>query len=44
MSYTPVETWQLLAGALQRVGLTAGDADAIMGGNMMRVAAQVWPR
>ena len=44
MSYTPVETWQLLADALQRVGLSAANAEAVMGGNMMRVAGQVWPR
>jgi membrane dipeptidase len=44
MSYPPVETWQLLAEALQQVGFTAEDADAIMGGNMMRVAGEVWPR
>ncbi|MCY7371636.1 MAG: dipeptidase [Polaromonas sp.] len=43
MCYTPVETWRLLADALQRVGLTALDAEAVMGGNMLRVAGAVWP-
>jgi membrane dipeptidase len=43
MSYTPVETWQLLADALQRTGMSKVDAQAVMGGNMMRVARQVWP-
>lgn len=42
MTYTPVETWQLLPAALERVGLNAAEADKVMGGNMMRVAAQVW--
>ncbi|WP_295954773.1 membrane dipeptidase [Rhodoferax sp.] len=40
--YTPVETWQVLGQALQDVGMTADDAALAMGGNMLRVAQQVW--
>lgn len=43
MNYTPVESWQLLAAALQDVGMSADEAAAVMGENMMRVARQVWP-
>lgn len=43
MNYTPVESWQLLAAALQNVGMSAAEAAAVMGQNMMRVARQVWP-
>jgi len=42
MAYTPVDTWQKLPGELQKVGLSATEADAVMGGNMLRVAGQVW--
>lgn len=42
MTYTPVETWQLLAQALERVGMAPGEAAGVMGLNMMRVAGQVW--
>ena len=41
-TYTPVETWQLLVQALQDVGMSADDAALVMGGNMLRVAGQVW--
>ena len=44
MSYTPVETWQLLPKALQNVGMSAAEAAAVMGDNMLRVASQVWHR
>ena len=40
--YTPVETWQVLGQALQDVGMTADDAALVLGGNMLRVAQQVW--
>ena len=40
--YTPVDTWQLLPAALQKVGMRSAEADAVMGGNMMRVASKVW--
>ena len=42
MSYTPVETWQLLPEALAKVGLGADDAALVMGDNMVRVASQCW--
>ena len=42
MRYTPVETWQLLPEALHTVGFSLTDVIAVMGGNMMRVAGQVW--
>lgn len=42
MAYTPVETWQLLPAALQKVGITASDAAAVMGDNMLRVAGICW--
>ena len=40
--YTPVATWQQLPEALRGVGLGPDEAALIMGGNMARVAAQVW--
>jgi len=42
MTYTPIETWTVLAPALQRVGMSADEAAGVMGGNMARVARQVW--
>ncbi len=42
MTYTPVETWQLLAQALERVGMAPDEAAGVMGLNMLRVAGQVW--
>jgi len=42
MTYTPIETWTLLAGALQRTGMSAEEAGLVMGDNMVRVARQVW--
>ena len=42
ITYTPVDTWQVLASALQEVGMTREDAARVMGGNMVRVARQVW--
>ena len=44
MSYTPVETWQLLPEALQKVGMSAAEAALVMGDNMMRVAGVCWQR
>lgn len=41
-TYTPLETWQVLGKALQGTGMTAAEAALVMGGNMMRVAGQVW--
>jgi membrane dipeptidase len=40
--YTPVDTWQVLSQALQDVGMGQEDAALVMGGNMLRVATQVW--
>jgi hypothetical protein len=42
MTYTPIETWTLFAGALQRTGMSAEEAGLVMGDNMVRVARQVW--
>ncbi len=41
-TYPPIESWLELSAALQRTGMTAGEAALVMGGNMMRVAGQVW--
>lgn len=41
-TYPPVESWRDLSAALQRTGMTADEAALVMGGNMMRVARQVW--
>lgn len=40
--YTPVAAWQELEAALQSTGMSPDDAAMVMGGNMMRVAQQVW--
>lgn len=42
MRYAPVETWQALAGALYASGMTEAEVAAVLGGNMARVARQVW--
>jgi membrane dipeptidase len=42
MTYTPIETWRTLAPALQRTGMTSDESAQVMGGNMLRVARQVW--
>ncbi len=42
MTYTPIATWQELAAALERTGMTGDEAAQVMGGNMLRVARQVW--
>jgi len=42
-AYTPIDTWQLLAQALQDTGMTMAEAALVMGGNMLRVAGQTWP-
>mgnify|MGYP003382645415 CR=1 FL=1 len=41
-TYPPIESWRELSAALQRTGMTADEAALVMGGNMMRVAGQVW--
>jgi membrane dipeptidase len=43
-TYTPIETWTQLPQALQKVGMRVAEADLVMGGNMLRVAQQVWPK
>ena len=40
--YTPIDTWRLLPDALRAVGMSAAEADQVLGGNMLRVAGQVW--
>ena len=42
MTYTPIDTWSVLAAALQRTGMTPAEAALVMGGNMARVARVVW--
>ncbi len=41
-TYPPIESWAVLGDALQRTGMSADEAARVMGGNMMRVAGQVW--
>lgn len=41
-TYPPIDSWKILGNALQRTGMTADEAALVMGGNMMRVASQVW--
>lgn len=43
-TYPPIECWRELSSALQHAGMTADEAALVMGGNMMRVAGQVWGR
>jgi membrane dipeptidase len=40
--YTPIAAWQELNAALQATGMRSDDAAMVLGGNMMRVAQQVW--
>jgi membrane dipeptidase len=40
--YAPVDTWRELDAALHAHGLSADEAALVMGGNMLRVAQQVW--
>jgi membrane dipeptidase len=41
--YTPVDTWEKLDAALQATGMHPDEAALVLGGNMLRVAQQVWP-
>jgi len=43
-AFTPIETWAQLPQALQKVGMSTADAELVMGGNMLRVVQQVWPK
>ncbi len=40
--YTPIAAWQEMDAALQATGMNSDDTAMVMGGNMMRVAQQVW--
>lgn len=44
VAYTPVETWGQLPAALAAAGMSEAEAALVMGGNMRRVAQQVWGR
>ena len=41
--YTPIDTWEQLDAALQSTGMRADEVAQVLGGNMVRVAQQVWP-
>ncbi|MBC7702351.1 MAG: membrane dipeptidase, partial [Rhodoferax sp.] len=41
-TYPPIDSWSVLGKALQKTGMTAGEAALVMGDNMMRVAGRVW--
>lgn len=43
MSYAPVEAWRELPLELARLGFRADEIAGILGGNMARVAREVWP-
>jgi membrane dipeptidase len=42
ITYTPIDTWSSLPTALLGAGFSTTEAAQVMGGNMRRVAAQVW--
>ena len=42
IAFAPVSTWTRLADALRRVGMSRAEAAEARGGNMARVARQVW--
>jgi membrane dipeptidase len=42
--YTAVGTWEKLDAALQGVGMRPDEVALVLGGNMARVAHQVWPK
>ena len=41
-TYAPVDTWKLLPMALKGVGMSDQEVSQVLGGNMSRVARQVW--
>jgi len=43
MHYAPIDTWLQLPEALRAVGMGADEVELVLGGNMLRVAGQVWP-
>jgi membrane dipeptidase len=42
MRYAPITTWQALPTALREAGLSPDEVEGVLGGNMARVARQVW--
>ena len=42
IAYTPIEAWSLMPTALRAVHMSAPEMAGVMGGNMARVARQVW--
>jgi membrane dipeptidase len=38
----PISTWHLLPEALRNVGMTEENTERVLGGNMLRVASEVW--
>jgi membrane dipeptidase len=42
MRYAPVDVWQRLPEALSNMGMNDADIGGVLGGNMVRVAGQVW--
>jgi membrane dipeptidase len=42
MHYAPIATWQVLPEALRAAGMSVAETELVMGGNMLRVAGQVW--
>lgn len=42
IAYPPVESWEILGAALMGTGMNPAQAAMVLGGNMLRVAAQVW--
>jgi len=42
MRYAPIDTWQQLPEALRAVGMREAEVAQVLGGNMLRVATQVW--
>ncbi len=43
IAFAPVESWSAMDVELQRAGLSQDETALVMGGNMARVARQVWP-
>lgn len=43
-SFTPLETWAQLPEALQKLGMRSDEVELVLGGNMLRVVQQVWPK
>ncbi|MBT3066981.1 dipeptidase [Rhodoferax sp. U11-2br] len=42
MHYAPITTWQQLPEALRAAGMSEAESKQVLGGNMLRVAGQVW--